>query len=232
MSKSKPCKKSYCRKSKSRKTVRCRADEHRVRGQCRKNKSRSKTRRITEGQRRRERAVVKAFEKRQALGLPPFVMKYGKKTTKTTNSIQLTGYSGLFRARILNADGTNIVDQNGVPIYTYTSFDNYLYTTLVKNYVASQNNWTDEEFENEVFALYLSIIEGINDEMNNKYFSGYENNDPFGKPYGFVKYGFGGDESDGLLYFFCKEKVLLPQPLKFDVLKKPYLMNWYYVGDE
>lgn len=126
----------------------------------------------------------------------------GTREDGTTYSGEIpAGYSGLFRARISNVDETPILDDNGVKLYRYTSVSDH---------------WFNKD---------ESIFEIVNDCMENKY--GCIVLD--GKPYG-AQYGFGGDECDGLIDFFAKERVKLPEPMKFEAFGKEYLMTWYYAS--
>jgi len=54
---------------------------------------------------------------------------------------------------------------------------------------------------------------------------------PYDGSYG-CQYAFGGDESDGLIDFFAKERVELPRPMKFELFGNEYLLTWYYQSEE
>jgi hypothetical protein len=117
------------------------------------------------------------------------------------------GYTGLFRGHVTDIDGNKLDD--------YNACDYFLTLRNPEN-----NDLTDG-------ALNFETWDMINDQLSN--FIGKH------MPKQEDKYhwqcGFGGDESDGLIDFFCKQKVKLPPPMIFEVYGKKYEMTWTYSGD-
>lgn len=111
------------------------------------------------------------------------------------------GYTGLFRGHVTDIDGNKL--------HEYSASDYFL---------KLQNN------ENELNFETWNII---NDELSK--FA--EKHMPSDEESHHWQCGFGADEGDGLIDFFCKQKVKIPPPMIFEVYGKKYEMTWTYVGD-
>jgi hypothetical protein len=93
-----------------------------------------------------------------------------------------------------------------------------------------------------VFAEDGDEVYSVSDYFFNRDESSWETvNDSMDKFYGAIvprdgtygcQYGFGGDEGDGLIDFFAKERIEVPKPMKFELFGTEYVMSWYYCGED
>ena len=133
----------------------------------------------------------------------------GKRSDGTEYSGETpAGYGGLFRADVTDMDGNSLHD--------YSVADYFL---GLKNPDENEDTYKNLNFETwEIINEHVrDVLSKHMPEQDDKYH---------------WQCGFGGDEGDGLIDFFCKEKIDLPPPSIFRVYGKSYRMTWYYDGDD
>jgi hypothetical protein len=114
------------------------------------------------------------------------------------------GYTGLFRGHVTDIDGNKI--------HEYSACDYFLDLKKPENDDGGLNFETWEIINQQLGEFVKIHMPQQEDEYH-------------------WQCGFGGDESDGLIDFFCKQKVKLPPPMIFEVYGKKYEMTWKYYGD-
>lgn len=113
------------------------------------------------------------------------------------------GYGGLFWGRVHNKDGKRI-----------RLAEDYFYDLAKKN---------GEETE----FVYWEHIDSEIGKHCQKYI------DPFYKSSHHYQYGFGGDESDGLIDFWLPEPIPEMPPMTFEICGEKYTIEWEYSsGDD
>lgn len=134
----------------------------------------------------------------------------GKRSDGTEYSGETpAGYCGVFRA--------HITDINGNKLHEYSVSDYFL---ALKNPDGNEYTGKDMNFETwEIVDEQISRV--LCKHMPKRTHSSYH-----------WQSGFGGDEGDGLVDFFCEQKVTLPPLSIFHLYGKLYKMTWYYCGDD
>ena len=137
------------------------------------------------------------------------VEKYsGKRSDGTEYSGEtLAGYSGSFHG--------SVTDMNGNTMPEYMACDYFLTLRNPKN-----NTLRDDALNFEAWEIIDSYISNSVCKYMPKHDYNY-----------YWQSGFGGDEIDGLVDFFCKEKVELLPPVIFRLYGKSYKLTWHYCGD-
>lgn len=113
------------------------------------------------------------------------------------------GYGGLFWGRVFHGNGRRI--------------------NLAQDYFMklAKKNGEEDEF------IYWELIDAEIGKHCEKYI------DPFYKSSHHYQYGFGGDESDGLIDFWLPEQIPEMPPLRFKIRGKKYILRWEYSsGDD
>jgi hypothetical protein len=116
------------------------------------------------------------------------------------------GYAGLFRATVTYQNGQPILRSDGTVQYDVPE------------------HFCDEDAENgESYAYSWSCIDRIMFEELEKNFP-----NTTGTHY-HIQYGFGGDDSSGLIDFFTEVQLEIPEPIYFELYGKKYRMTWEYM---
>jgi len=117
----------------------------------------------------------------------------------------LAGYSGDFRGSITDIDGNDVDD--------YSASQYFLTLRNPKNNTLKEDDMNFETWE--IIDNYISnCVSEYMPECDHKYYH--------------WQCRFGGNDLDGLVEFFCKEKVKILPPMIFKVYDKSYRMIWTY----
>ena len=116
------------------------------------------------------------------------------------------GYTGLFKATVTYQNGEPILRSNGT---VWSDVSDYFCHEDIKNGVKKYASW--------------SFIDKIMFEELEKNFP-----NTTGTSYN-IQYGFGGDESSGLIDFFTEVQLEIPEPIYFELYEKKYRMTWEYI---